>query len=44
MCIRDSEGRIRAIAGVVTVGLFAQRGADTILLGTRSGLRTIEPR
>ena len=40
----DLEGRIRAIAGVVTVGLFAQRGADTILLGTRSGLRTIEPR
>lgn len=40
----DLEARIRAIAGVVTVGLFAQRGADTILLGTRSGVRTIEPR
>ncbi len=40
----DLEARIRAIAGVVTVGLFAQRGADTILLGTRSGLRTIELR
>jgi ribose 5-phosphate isomerase A len=40
----DLEAKIRAIAGVVTVGLFAQRGADTILLGTRAGLRTIEPR
>ena len=29
------EARIRAIAGVVTVGLFAARGADVILLGTR---------
>jgi ribose 5-phosphate isomerase A len=35
------EGRIRAIAGVVTVGLFAERGADVILLGTDSGVRTI---
>ncbi len=40
----DLETKIRAIAGVVTVGLFARRGADVILLGTRSGLRTIEPR
>src|SRR6267154_2511436 len=35
--IRDPVGleqRINQIAGVVTVGLFAQRGADVLLLGT----------
>ena len=31
------------IAGVVTVGLFAQRGADVILLGSDAGVRTIKP-
>jgi ribose 5-phosphate isomerase A len=35
------EARIRAIAGVVTVGLFAERGADVILLGTENGVKTI---
>ena len=35
------EMKIRALAGVVTVGLFAERGADTILLGTDSGVKTI---
>jgi ribose 5-phosphate isomerase A len=35
------EARIRAIVGVVTVGLFAARGADVILLGTDAGVRTI---
>src|SRR5512146_87239 len=29
----EMEGRIRNIAGVVTVGIFAQRGADVILVG-----------
>jgi ribose 5-phosphate isomerase A len=38
------EGRIRAIVGVVTVGLFAARGADVILVGTESGVRTLSPR
>ena len=37
----EMETRIRAIVGVVTVGLFAQRGADVILLGTDTGVRTI---
>ena len=35
------EAKIRAIAGVVTVGLFAQRGANVILLGSESGVKTI---
>ena len=38
------EDRINAIAGVVTVGLFARRGADVILLGTPGGIETIRPR
>jgi ribose 5-phosphate isomerase A len=37
------EAKIRAFAGVVTVGLFAQRGADVILLGGDDGVRTIKP-
>jgi ribose 5-phosphate isomerase A len=37
------EDRINAIAGVVTVGLFARRGADVILLGTAQGVETITP-
>jgi ribose 5-phosphate isomerase A len=39
----ELEATIRGIAGVVTVGLFAQRGADIILLGTDAGVRTIKP-
>jgi ribose 5-phosphate isomerase A len=35
------EAHIRGIVGVVTVGLFARRGADVILLGTDAGVRTI---
>ena len=35
------EAKIRRIVGVVTVGLFAARGADVILLGTDAGVRTI---
>jgi len=38
------EDRINAIAGVVTVGLFARRAADVILVGTASGIETIKPR
>ena len=38
------ETTIRALVGVVSVGLFAQRGADVILLGTDSGVKTIAVR
>ena len=34
----ELETRINGIAGVVTVGLFAQRGADIGLLGTADGV------
>ncbi|HEV2220403.1 MAG TPA: ribose-5-phosphate isomerase RpiA [Casimicrobiaceae bacterium] len=37
------EDRINGIPGVVTVGLFARRGADVILLGGNDGVRTITP-
>lgn len=36
------EARINQIPGVVTVGLFAQRGADVLLLGTKDGVVTTE--
>ena len=35
------ETAINNITGVVTSGLFARRGADVLLLGTSSGVRTI---
>jgi len=35
------EARINNIVGVVTVGLFAQRGADVALLGTKDGVKTL---
>ena len=38
------EERIDGIAGVVTVGLFARRGADVILVGGDDGVRTLAPR
>jgi ribose 5-phosphate isomerase A len=38
---RSLETRINGIAGVVSVGLFAHRGADVLLLGTASGVRTV---
>jgi ribose 5-phosphate isomerase A len=37
------EDRINGIAGVVTVGLFARRGADVILLGGPHGVETLVP-
>ena len=37
------EDRIHSIVGVVTVGLFARRGADVILLGTPQGVDTLTP-
>lgn len=36
------ENKINGIAGVVTVGLFANRGADVVLLGSADGVRTIK--
>ena len=36
------EGQINAIVGVVTVGLFAQRGADIALLGTADGVQILK--
>jgi ribose 5-phosphate isomerase A len=38
---RELEAQINAIVGVVTVGLFAQRGADVGLLGTEQGVRKL---
>jgi ribose 5-phosphate isomerase A len=35
----DLEDAINRIAGVVTVGLFARRGADLLLLGTAQGVQ-----
>jgi ribose 5-phosphate isomerase A len=37
----DLESRLDQIAGVVTNGLFARRGADVLLLGAPDGVRTI---
>ncbi|MTH45222.1 ribose-5-phosphate isomerase RpiA [Intestinirhabdus alba] len=36
------ENAINAIPGVVTVGLFANRGADVALIGTPEGVKTIK--
>ena len=36
------EGAINQITGVVTVGLFARRPADVLLLGTPTGVRRID--
>ena len=36
------EATINNIAGVVTVGLFARRGADVLLLGTSTGVRSLQ--
>ena len=37
----ELETSVTNIAGVVTNGLFARRGADVLLLGTKTGVRTI---
>ena len=37
----ELETAVNNIAGVVTSGLFARRGADVLLLGTKTGVRTI---
>jgi ribose 5-phosphate isomerase A len=38
------ETDLNQIAGVVTVGLFARRGADVVLVGSDDGVRTLTPR
>jgi ribose 5-phosphate isomerase A len=37
----ELETAVNNITGVVTNGLFARRGADVLLLGTKTGVRTI---
>ena len=37
----ELEQQINAIVGVVTVGLFAERGANVCLLGTADGVKTL---
>ncbi|WP_289029318.1 ribose-5-phosphate isomerase RpiA [uncultured Paraglaciecola sp.] len=37
----ELEEKLNAIVGVVTNGLFAKRGADTVLVGTENGVHTI---
>lgn len=37
------EREINQIVGVVTVGLFAKRGANILLLGTSEGVKTYKP-
>ena len=37
----ELETRLNQIAGVVTNGLFARRGADVLLLGTAQGVQTL---
>jgi ribose 5-phosphate isomerase A len=38
----ELEAKINQIAGVVTNGIFALRGADVILVGTDQGVRTLD--
>jgi len=40
----ELEARLNQIAGVVTNGLFAQRPADVLLLGTPAGVQTFTAR
>ena len=40
---RELEQQLNQIAGVVCNGLFANRGADRLILGTSSGIKTILP-
>jgi ribose 5-phosphate isomerase A len=39
----ELESAINQIAGVVTVGLFARRGANIVLVGTAQGVKTLVP-
>jgi ribose 5-phosphate isomerase A len=37
------EASVNQIAGVVTAGLFARRGADVLIVGTDAGVQTLLP-
>ena len=39
----EMEQQINNIAGVVTAGIFALRGADVLILGTEGGVKTVVP-
>ncbi|MGF1687736.1 ribose-5-phosphate isomerase RpiA [Photobacterium japonica] len=39
---KELEDKINALPGVVTVGLFAHRGADVLLMGTPEGVKKFE--
>ena len=39
---REMESRINQIPGVVTVGLFAHRGADTLIIGNRNDVTIMQ--
>ncbi|EJG1033039.1 ribose-5-phosphate isomerase RpiA [Vibrio parahaemolyticus] len=39
---KETEDKINGIAGVVTVGLFAHRGADVVITGTPEGAKIEE--
>ncbi|MGQ0501472.1 MAG: ribose-5-phosphate isomerase RpiA [Panacagrimonas sp.] len=39
----ELESRINQIPGVVTVGLFAHRAADLLIIGSASGIRELKP-
>lgn len=40
----ELESSINQITGVVTNGLFAMRGADVLILGSESGVKTLKPK
>jgi ribose 5-phosphate isomerase A len=40
----EMEQEINNIAGVVTTGIFALRGADVLILGTEDGIKTVVPK
>lgn len=40
---RELEQQLNQITGVVTNGLFAERGADRLILGTSTGIKTYLP-
>ncbi|MCG7499048.1 ribose-5-phosphate isomerase RpiA [Vibrio sp. Of7-15] len=39
---KELEDKINALPGVVTVGLFAHRGADALIVGTANGAKVYE--
>ena len=39
---KELEEQINKIVGVVTNGLFANRGADVLLIGTPDGVKTVK--